>query len=119
MSNSREIEAEIRKRSDAVTPAVRVEFKKIGRDLVRNAKQRHRFKNETSFLEKSIKSEVSDDGRTLTFYSDMGIAPYGRYVAGGRGTWAPDPFIEQPFVDMAPQMGDRLQKAIAKAVGAT
>lgn len=109
----------MRKRAEAVIPAVRVEWKKIGRDLVRMAKQRHRFKNESYFLEKSIKSEVTEDGRTMVFYSDRGIAPYGQYVHNGRGTWAADPFIEQPFVDMAPQMGDRLQKAIAKAVGAT
>jgi hypothetical protein len=100
-----------------VVSAVRREFIKIGREIVIDARNSHRFQNRTGQLQNSIEAEVTPDGKTLTVRAGRKLAQqYAESTHEGHGSWARDPFLEDAFNRKSKDIGDRLQTAIDKAI---
>jgi hypothetical protein len=57
----------------------------------KEAQRRHAFKSRTGKLERSVRTEKTDDGGSV--YLDESIAPYAEYVHEGHGSWSPDRFL--------------------------
>lgn len=124
--NAEEIKALFKEFPEVAMKSARFEMMKIGRDLVRTARAKHRFENQSNVLENSIDSRVSGTGTgdgskaMLEFWADT---PYARRIHYGWGSWNPDRYIEKPFMDMyegknGPSMGARIHTAIMKALKA-
>ena len=145
--NGAEIAEKMKRIGPLAVKAVRSEFIRIGNDLVKTARQNHRFKNQSNQLENSIQYKVAGDGMKLEFNAGVSLAQeYASYVhdgtkphkitASGRalafdvgggtvlrksvqhpGT-APDPFMQTAWDEIAPTMAGRLEAAIGRAIGA-
>jgi hypothetical protein len=118
LENGKEIAASIEKSGTEINRVVRLEFKKFGRDVQAEARNNHKYETDTGMLERSIEYKATPDGDGVEIWADLGIAPYARRIHEGWGTWVRDPFLKIAFNRQAQNLGDRIQKAISKALGA-
>ena len=89
--------AALERAPNAFKKQTRLAFKKQMTKIQRDAKLNHRFQTHSAKLEKSIRTEVDPDGAWGRVYLEEGIAPYGKWVHDGHGSWKPDKFINQAF----------------------
>lgn len=118
LENADAIAASIKAHGEAGVKAARIEMKKFGRDVKTEASNVHRYENHGGILKRSVRFKPSSDGMSVEIYADLGIAPYARRIHYGWGTWAPDLYLQNAFDKFKDGLGDRLQKAIGKAMGA-
>jgi hypothetical protein len=116
LENGKEIAAMIDRMGDAMHDAVRREFKKFGRDVQDEAQRNHRYQIDSGNLVKSVRYKGTPDERGVEIWADLGLAPYARRIHYGWGTWSPDKYLENAFNKYASGLGDRIQKAIARAI---
>ena len=117
--NGAEIAEKMKRIGPLAVKAVRSEFIRIGNDLVKTARQNHRFKNQSNQLENSIQYTVAGDGMKLEFNAGVSLAQdYAGSVHDGHGTWVRDPFMQTAWDEIAPTMAGRLEAAIGRAIGA-
>jgi len=116
LENGKEIAATLGRSGDAMHDAVRREFKKFGRDVVDEAQRNHRYQIDSGNLAKSVRYKGTPDERGVEIWADLGLAPYARRIHYGWGTWSPDKYLENAFNKYAAGLGERIEKAIGKAI---
>jgi hypothetical protein len=115
-SDTKSLKRVLSKIPNEIYDEVRVEMKQVVSDIQREARVKHRFKNHTGMLRKSIATKVLDKGFTGEVYFDTDIADYGIYVHEGHGTWERDPFITDAFDRNEPRIRENLEKAIQRGI---
>lgn len=78
------------------------------------ARAQHRFITRTGRLERSITQDVKDLIGDL-YINDL-VAPYGKYVHEGHGTWAPDQFIYDAINAFDKIIQQTLEQAVDRAI---
>jgi hypothetical protein len=116
LENGKEIAARIASLGEFVQGASRREFGRFGRDVAQMAKTVHRHNDLSSDLDKSIHYKTDEKGLGVEIWADLGLAPYARRIHYGWGTWAADKYLENAFNKFAAGLGDRIHKAIARAI---
>ena len=59
------------------------------------ARANHRYLNRTGNLQKSTYTSYSRVKKRIEAYVDNNQADYGKYVAGGNGSWSGDDFLDE------------------------
>ena len=119
LQNANEIVRGINRAGDAIVPAVSIAWGKIGRDIVQTARTNHRFKSRSGHLAESMKTKVSSDGMSMVVSAGSDLATqYAEYVHNGFKTWAPDKFLETPFMEKysSGEMAKTMREAIISAM---
>jgi len=116
LENGQAIIARLETLGPEVNGAVRREFKRFGRDVVDEAQRNHRYQIDSGNLAKSVRYKGTPDERGVEIWADLGLAPYARRIHYGWGTWSPDKYLENAFNKYAAGLGERIEKAIGKAI---
>lgn len=98
--------------SDEIKKSLDSEFT----DIVKEAKQIHRFRNRTGRLLSAVQKEIK--GYTASALIQDGRAPHGKFIHDGFKSWAPDPFLEDAFRrnerGLIKALSDSVEKLIKK-----
>jgi hypothetical protein len=101
---------------DAIVRSVAKEMKNQVTEVQREARKTHRFETHTGMLEKSVQTEILDNGLTGEIYLEDSIADYGVYVHEGHGSWKPDQFLDEALKKREPEIRDRMEHAIKEGL---
>ena len=97
-----------------VEKELRVEMKHQMAQVQALARRNHRYKTDTGFLERSVKSKV--DKLSGTTFLDDGIADYGKYIHEGFKSWRPDQFLYRAFSRLTSKIVKGMQDAVNRAI---
>jgi hypothetical protein len=76
------------------------------------AKRKHRFKSRSGKLERSVRSNLNEDGGSV--YLDEGLAPYASYIHEGSDNISADPFLDDAFNES--ELDRLIDKVIDKSI---
>lgn len=88
----------------------------IKRELLKEARNNHRYKSQTGKLQNATKVRGGLDQReTLELYIDLNAAPHGEFIIKGARGNAPDDFLTKALRTKKSWITNRLQQAADKA----
>jgi len=95
--------------------------KHIATLITKTARNEHRYNHRTGELRNATKSRSIKNATSLIVktYIDEGIAPYGKYIHNGTGTWSADPFINDAIKKNWNRINEIISKHIDEAMAET
>lgn len=95
--------------------------KQISTLITKTARNDHRYNHRTGKLRSATMSKTIESKTKLIIdsYINDGIAPYGKYIHNGTGTWAADPFIDDSIKKNWNKINEIIKKHIDEAIDET
>ena len=86
----------------------------LARKVEQRARTRHRYKDRTRKLERATTVESAVDGLRAEISNTL--APYGKNIHEGFGTWAPDPFLADAVKEHETEFAREAERVIDDAI---